>query len=166
MNTPWRNHNPSPIIPCLLTPLAGCIPNYRPSAICPFTPCKKDPLNRHQPIACNPENPQKSCKSCFRQRPQEIWDRPRLRGASQIIVPLQSAPFTPRKEDPLNRINRSPAIPKIPNNPVNPASDNPSPKTWDTPPPPRAKTLTTPTKSSTLIPPLRTFVRADVTFPA
>ena len=34
------------------------IPNNRPSAICPFTPRKKDPLNRHQPIACNPENPQ------------------------------------------------------------------------------------------------------------
>ena len=36
----------------------GCIPNYCPSANCPFDPRKNDPLNWHQPIACNLENPQ------------------------------------------------------------------------------------------------------------
>ena len=34
------------------------------------------------------------------------------------------------------------------------------------PAPPAQKTLTMPTKSSTIIPPLSTFIRADVTFPA
>ena len=104
----------------------GCrgISNYRPSAIYALTRRKKDPLNRDQPIACNPENPQKSCKSCFRQRPQEIRDRPGLRGASQIIVPPQSALSPDLKRIRQTGNSRSPAILKIPNNPVNPASDN------------------------------------------
>ena len=38
--------------------MIGCIPNYCPSANCPLTRRKKDPLNRHQPIAYNLENPQ------------------------------------------------------------------------------------------------------------
>ena len=46
-----------------------CIPNPCPSATYPLTRLKKDPPNRHQPDDLNPENPQKSCKSCFRQHP-------------------------------------------------------------------------------------------------
>ena len=33
----------------------------------PSTRRKKGPPTSHQPIACNPRNSQKSCKSCFRQ---------------------------------------------------------------------------------------------------
>ena len=68
----------------------------------PFPRRKKDPPPNHQPFACNPENPPKSCKSCFR----------------------QSALSPPQKRIRQPAISRSPAIPKIPPNPANPASDN------------------------------------------
>ena len=68
----------------------------------PFPRRKKDPPPNHQPFACNPENPPKSCKSCFRQSA------------------LSPAAKRVRQPD----INRMPAIPKIPPNPANPASDN------------------------------------------
>ena len=76
----------------------------------PFPRRKRDPLN-NQPLARNPENPPKSCKSCFRQ--------PALSPAA--------------KKTRRPTINRSPAIPKIPQNPANPASDNIHPKIWDAP---------------------------------
>ena len=68
----------------------------------PFPRCQKDPPPNHQPLARNPENPPKSCKSCFRQ--------PALSPAA--------------KKTRRPTINRSPAIPKISQNPANPASDN------------------------------------------
>ena len=68
----------------------------------PFPRRQKDPPPNHQPFACNPENPPKSCKSCFRQSA--------LSPTAKRI----------RRPD----INRMPAIPKIPQNPANPASDN------------------------------------------
>ena len=68
----------------------------------PFPRRKKDPPPNHQPLARNPENLPKSCKSCFR----------------------QSALSPAAKKTRRPTINRSPAIPKIPQNPANPASDN------------------------------------------
>ena len=60
--------------PCVALPSRAFLHLRGP--ICPFNRRKKDPLNSHQPNARHPENPKKSCKSCFRQRPQEIRDRP------------------------------------------------------------------------------------------
>ena len=77
---------------------------------CPFPRRKKDPPPNHQPFACNPENPPKFCKSCFR----------------------QSALSPAAKKTRRPTINRSPAILKIPQNPANPASDN-----LPFPPPPK-----------------------------
>ena len=76
----------------------------------PFPRRKKDPPPNHQPFACNPENPPKFCKSCFR----------------------QSALSPAAKKTRRPTINRSPAILKIPQNPANPASDN-----LPFPPPPK-----------------------------
>ena len=74
----------------------------------PFPRRKRDPPPNHQPFACNPENPPKSCKSSFRQSA------------------LSPAAKKTRRPD----INRMPAIPKISQNPANPASDNIHPNTW------------------------------------
>ena len=60
--------------PCVALPSRAFL--HLRGSICPFNRRKKDPLNSHQPNARHPENPKKSCKSCFRQRPQEIRDRP------------------------------------------------------------------------------------------
>ena len=60
--------------PCVALPSRAFL--HLRGSICPFNRRKKDPLNSHQPNARHPENPKKSCKSCFRQRSQEIRDRP------------------------------------------------------------------------------------------
>ena len=66
------------------------------------------PLRQRRPT--HPGNPQKSCKSCFRQSPQ-------------ISHKLSSSLVKRSHERPC--ASGAPPIPKIPKNPANPASDNP-----------------------------------------
>ena len=71
----------------------------------PFPRRKKDPPTSHQPFACNPENPPKSCKSCFRQsalsppqkRPaaQPSTARPQSRKSPKILQILLQTTSTP-----------------------------------------------------------------------
>ena len=95
----------------------------------PFPRRKKDPPPNHQPLARNPENLPKSCKSCFR---QSALSPPQKRPAAQ--------PSTVRLQ-----------FLKIPQNPANPASDNPPfPRRKKDPPPnhqPLARNPENPPKS-------------------
>ena len=102
-----------------------------PSALSPdLKRIRQTGINRSPAIPKIPNNPVNPASDNVH---QEIWDRPRLRGASQIIVPLQSALSLNAKRIRSTGISRLPAIPKIPNNLVNPASDNVHQEIWDRP---------------------------------
>ena len=76
-----------------------------------------------RPLICSrrpshPENPPKSCKSCFRQSAQR---------KSQPIpnIPKITVQTTVKHSPGHSSVRGAPPIPKIPPNPANPASDNP-----------------------------------------
>ena len=113
--------NRSPAIPKIPKILQILLQTIRP-----FPRRKKDPPPNHQPLARNPENPPKSCKSCFRQsalsppqkRPaaQPSTARPQSRKSPKILqILLQTIrPFPAAKRIPPTR--HQPPIARNPEN--------------------------------------------------